>query len=96
MSALDLLPEYVVKDIRAKSRRIRDDLLAIPDAEEAGWKVTFRNDHWHNAATFQKGVKTIWSTGRDWRASTFADGRYGVPRPYRTLAEALRHEGDGA
>lgn len=93
MSAIDLLPNFVVKRIKAKSSRIRDDLLAIPDAEAAGWKVKFRNDHWHNAARFEMGDKTVWSTGRDWRGATLADGRYGPPRPYGTLEEALRQEG---
>ena len=93
MSALDLLPQEVQNHIRARTPRLRDDLLAIPDAEAVGWKVTFRNDHWHNSAIFEKDDKTVWSTGRDWRAATFTGGRYGVPRVYYTLAEALRKEG---
>jgi hypothetical protein len=92
MSALNLLPGYVVDEIKEK-KKIRDDLLAIPDAEAAGWEVSFRNDHWHNPATFTKGGITVWSTGRDWRASTFADGRFGVPRIYySSLVDVLRRE----
>lgn len=67
MSAMDLLPNHVRADIAKGSGRLRSDLLVIPEAEAAGWAVSFRNDHWHNGASFVRGDVTVWGTGRDWR-----------------------------
>lgn len=89
MSAMHLLPEYVCQEIADKKPGLRDDLLAIPAAEAAGWVVTFRNDHWHNAARFERGDATVWGTGRDWRRAVPVDGQYGPPAVFATLAEAL-------
>jgi hypothetical protein len=69
MTALDLLPQDT-RDAIANGKPIRDDLRVIPAAEAAGWKVSFRDDNWHNAADFYRGLTVVWlatSRGLHWR-----------------------------
>ncbi len=90
MSAMDLLPADVVESVRLGETFMRGDLLLIPEAEAAGWAVSFRNDHWHNAAGFAKGAMHVWSTGRDWRRALLVDGRYQPPTVFPCNLEGLR------
>lgn len=90
MSALDQLPPGLKARILSQERYLRDDLLAIPAAEAAGWTVEFRNNSWHNGATFKKGRTVVWSTGRDWRfAARQGNGYLTKPQVFANLAEAL-------
>ena len=93
MSALDLLPDYVRAEIASGGKRgLREDLRAIPAAEAAGWTANFRDDCWHNGATFKRGTVAVWWS-RCWRARDYADDFPAVPvRLYATLAEALDAE----
>jgi hypothetical protein len=79
MSALDQLPDDVRAEIAAGTKRIREDLRIIPDAEAAGWTVTFRDDHWHNAATFERGGVSVWDASTGWRSATLEGGRFSKP-----------------
>lgn len=102
-SALDLVPADTRALIEAANnptpgtfppRGIREDLRAIASAEAAGWLVKFRNDHWHNGATFERGSLVIWWS-QCWRARDYADDFPAVPvRLYTTVAEALAAEGN--
>lgn len=90
-SALDLLPDFVRVQITHKDPRLRDDLRLIPEAEATGWKVSFRNDSWHNAAMFAKDGVHVWSTGYDWRSAWYApDGTRGEITPHRLDEAGLR------
>ena len=100
-TALDLLPDYVRAEIAAANNPtpgtfskpgLREDLRAIPSAEAAGWKVTFRNDSWHNGASFDRNGVGVWWSGC-WRAKNDGAPFKEAPRLYSTLAEALAAEG---
>jgi hypothetical protein len=101
MSALDLLPDYVREQIaqannptpgQFRPRGLRDDLRAIPQAEAAGWIVTFPDDNWHNGAVFKRNGVSVWWM-RCWRAKEDGAPFREEPRKYATLAEALEAEG---
>ena len=85
MTAFDMLPAYLVEELinppKFGARELREDLKAIRAAEKAGWYVTFKNDSWHNSASFQKGDTHIWYAtdryGRGaWRIAELQDGYF--------------------
>ena len=101
MSALDHLPADIADEIRAGVKKpMRDDLKAIPQAEEAGWTVRFRNDNWHNGATFERDGVHIWVASP--KSSSLLMWRRAILDPdtnsfhsfswCKTLAEALESQ----
>lgn len=91
MSLLDKLPGYVQDQVRQQVRPMREDLLIIPEAEAAGWVGSFRNESWHNAATFVRGSEHVWATGRDWRRATLSpENRFEKPTVFSAERGALR------
>ena len=94
-SAMDLLPDYLKAQITSRKGGLRDDLLAIPAAEAEGWKVTFRNDHWHNSASFERNGLHVWYIGPAWQTAYLIDGRYQHHKRFRSLAEALKRDING-
>lgn len=92
MTAMDLIPEHVREKIVARDD-IREDLLAIPEAEADGWIVTFKNGSWANPATFSKPEVVVWSTGRDWRRARVnpSTARQHPPEVFPTLKDALEN-----
>jgi hypothetical protein len=78
LSILPSLPEYVRESIARNDASIRDDLRVIPAAEAAGWRVSFLNGSWHNAATFERGRDAVWCYGPAWRRGRYDDesGRF--------------------
>lgn len=104
-SALDLLPEYLRVRIttgrypddcppgdRIPHNQIRADLAMIPAAEASGWRVEFRNNHWHNSASFTRGAVHVWYTSRGWRAADLVNGLFCNHRDYPSLMAALDAE----
>lgn len=90
-SALELLPDYVKAKIASKDHPLRDDLRIIPEAEAAGWTVTFRNDAWHNPASFDQDGVAVWSTGYDWRSALYhPDGSRGDITTFAPTEAGLR------
>ena len=89
-SAMEMLPDDTQTAIIQQNLNIREDLRIIPDAEAAGWIVTFREDHWHNPATFRRNDITVWATGRDWRKAALVNGRYASPEVFQRGLEGLR------
>jgi hypothetical protein len=73
-----------------KHGQLRDDLVIIPEAEAAGWKVSFRNNNWHNGAMFDRDGITIWPTGRDWRRAGVINGLTSVPEVFPYSITGLR------
>lgn len=69
---------------------LRDDLLIIPEAEAAGWVISFRNNSWHNGADFDRDGITVWSTGRDWRRAGVVNGLTSIPEVFPSSMEGLR------
>lgn len=80
MSALDLLPDEIRGWVVARDVRLRADLLVIPDAEAAGWVVTFNRDHWHNGTRFHRGAIHVWASHRGWVRTKLAREADGVER----------------
>jgi hypothetical protein len=99
-SILSYLPEYVTIEIRTFLEReaaaghplphdLRDDLIVIPEAEAAGWFVSFRDDNWYNTAEFVRDGITVWqATG--WRRAGVVNGLYTVPEVFSCEIEGLR------
>ena len=90
-SAMDLIPQHVRDTIAAPvaPSHFREDLRCVPAAEAAGWRVAFRNGHWHNSATFTRNGVSVWWAGT-WRR--MADGApYPAVKPelFKTCAAAL-------
>lgn len=72
----------------------RPDLVAIIDAEAAGWTVTFPDNDWRAPATFRRNGVVVWSTGQDIRrthhinASRYSDPEI-LPLATSTMRQAL-------
>ena len=59
MTALDLLPRATRQQLKDPNNDLRIDLRMIEPAEDAGWKVSFRDNDWRNAADFEKPGRMI-------------------------------------
>jgi hypothetical protein len=92
---MDRLPAYVVAEVARGDTRLREDLRLISYAESTGWRVAFRNDSWHNAAHFTKGVWCVWYApnfaASGWRSACSNNGRYQNHMPHKTLLAALEY-----
>jgi hypothetical protein len=93
VSIIDTLPPDTRAKIRRGDRGIRDDLRILPEAEAAGWTVEFRNNHWHNAASFKRGDLCVWFVaGRHfvgWHSAVLVEGRWTQHKDHPSLREAL-------
>lgn len=93
MSIIDTLPPDTQAKIRAGDQNIRDDLRVLPEAEAAGWTVEFRNNNWHNAASFKRGDVCVWFVvTRHFagaRSAVLAEGRWTQHKDHPSLREAL-------
>lgn len=77
--------------------RIRDDLRIIPEAEAAGWAVSFRDGSWHNPAQFKRDGASVWQVSAFWgpprlgwnRTVRRADGTYVRELEVGALRDAL-------
>jgi hypothetical protein len=90
MSALDLLPENTRVEIARGNSCIRADLRMIQEAEAEGWRVTFRDGHWHNSAMFKRDKVTVWSGSLDYRRAELIDGHYATPTVFPYTIDGLR------
>jgi hypothetical protein len=88
-SAMSLIPGYVRAKIAQRDPTMREDLLLIPVAEAAGWRVSFERQSWHFSAVFEKGPWTVWLTRMGWTVGRRTLGGYVIDRRCDALAAAL-------
>ena len=89
MSIIETLPNYIQEEIQEQVKTLRNDLLAIPQAEADGWVVSFKKNSWHNPASFEKNGVSVWLTSIGWKAADLVDGYYKNHRTYESLTDAL-------
>lgn len=91
MTAMNLIPAYVREQIAAGKEGLRADLLAIPQAEADGWRVTFRDNSWANPAHFAQRDAVVWQASTGWKRSRLnpSTGRFHPPETFPTVGDAL-------
>lgn len=101
MSAMKQLPDYIQAAMRGDTKPLgqtrwgttRADLLVIPDAEAAGWRVRFRRGllqtAWHDPASFQRNWEHVWYCSLGWRHAFLEHGRFTGHTTHATVGAAL-------
>lgn len=82
MSILKTFPKHIRESIISKDKKLREDLLVIPELESKGWEVSFPDDelYWRNCATFSLDDYTIYYHKFNWILSKVSNN--GVDKKY--------------